>query len=54
MSINTPGVRRLGRAGNPSNSERRVRADFAHAAVFAEFGRNGWALDHADFVDRKP
>jgi hypothetical protein len=36
------------------NSDRRHRADFARAAVFAEFGRHAWALDQGDFVDRKP
>ncbi len=40
---------------NPTpNPDRRHCADFARAAVFAEFGHHGWALDQADFEDRKP
>ena len=29
-------------------------AKAARGAVFAEFGRNAFALDQADFIDRKP
>ena len=48
-------ARRLERADRPFNPSRRHRsADFARAATIAEFGRNAWALDHADFVDRQP
>ncbi len=54
MSSITPRTRASSPTGNPSNSNRRHRADFARAAVFAEFGRHAWALDHDDFVDRKP
>ncbi len=40
---------------NPTpNPDRRHRASFARAAVFAEFGHHGWELDHGDFIDRKP
>ncbi len=35
-------------------SNRRVRANFARAAVFAEFGRAAFALDQGDFEDRQP
>ena len=42
-------------AGQSSNSATETRANFARAAVFAEFGyRHGRALDYADFVDRSP
>ncbi len=37
-----------------SNSDRRHRAEFARAAVFAEFGGHGRALDQVDFIDRHP
>jgi len=53
MSITTPPARRLGHARNSHNG-RRHRADFARAAVFAEFGRNAFAIDQADFEDRRP
>ena len=52
MFDNTPIARRLGRT--PSSFERRHRADFARAAVFAEFGRNAFAVDQGDFEDKKP
>ena len=45
--------RAASRAANPHHG-RRHRANFARAAVFAEFGRHGWALDHGDFLDRMP
>ena len=35
-------------------SNRRVRASFARAAVFAEFGRAAFAFDQGDFSDREP
>ena len=54
MSITTPNARRLGRTNQPSSPDRRHRASLARAAVFSEFGRHGWALDQADFEDRKP
>ena len=54
MTFYTSPSPRASRADRPSNSDRRHRADFARAAVFAEFGRHAWALDHDDFVDRKP
>ena len=55
MSINTPDARRLGRAGHPSNPDRRHRADFARQATIDAFGwRFARALDQADFVDRQP
>ena len=54
MFVTTLNARRLGRTSHPSNPDRRHRADFARAAVFAEFGRHAWALDQADFKDRKP
>ena len=38
----------------PTHSNRRVRANFARAAVHLAFGRHAWALDHGDFVDRPP
>ena len=52
MSNTTPIARRLGRA--LSSPDRRHRADFARAAVFAEFGRNALAIDQGDFEDKKP
>ena len=52
MSITTPTRRRLGRS--PSSPDRRHRADFARAAVFSEFGRHAFAIDQADFEDKKP
>ena len=52
MPNTTPEARRLGRT--PSSPDRRHRADFARAAVFAEFGRNAFAIDQADFEDKKP
>ncbi len=37
------------------NCRNTTRANFARAAVFAEFGtRNARALDQGDFVDRRP
>ena len=54
MSHITTTTRTSSPAGNPSNPNRRVRASFARAAVFAEFGRAAFALDQADFVDRLP
>ena len=45
MFITTPDARRLGRTNQPSSSDHRHRADFARAAVFAEFG--GHARAHA-------
>ncbi len=38
----------------PAHSNRRVRSNFARAAVRLAFGRHAWALDHSDFVDRQP
>ena len=38
----------------PTRSDCRFRANFARAAVFAEFGRNAFAIDQDDFQDRKP
>ena len=38
----------------PSSPDRRHRADFARAAVFAGFGRNAFAIDQDDFEDKKP
>ena len=54
MSLTTHATRRLGRANHPSNPDRRHRASFARDADFATFGRHAWALDQADFEDRKP
>ena len=54
MSLITSRSRATSRAFRPSNPDRRVRADFARAAVFAEFGCHARALDQGDFVDRKP
>ncbi len=54
MSITIPLARRSSRADRPFNPGRRHRAGFARAAVFEEFGRHAWALDQADFQDRKP
>ena len=54
MTLYTSPARNSSRAGRPFNPGRRHRANFARAAVFSEFGRNAWALDHDDFVDRKP
>ena len=54
MLSNTPSTRRIVRADKPFVSGPRHRADFARQATIAEFGRHAWALDHADFVDRKP
>ena len=38
---------------NSTRTNRRHRANFARAAVFAEFGRHARALDWDDFADRK-
>ena len=47
--------RKSSRADKPYNPGQRRGADFARAAVFAEFGyRSGRAIDYGDFVDRKP
>ena len=54
MLSNTPSTRRIVRADKPFVSGPRHRADFPRPATIAEFGRNAWALDHVDFVDRKP
>ncbi len=55
MSIITPNARRLGRADKPHRPGQRRRANFARAAVFAEFGyRHGRALDYDGFADRLP
>ena len=55
MSIITPRARRLGRANKPFSPVRARLADFARAAVFAEFGyRHGKAIDCANFLDRRP
>ena len=42
------------RTGKPFNPGRRHRANFARAAVFAEFGAHAWSIDQGDFQDRKP
>ena len=54
MSNTTPNARRLARPDLPFNPGRRHRASFARAALSAEFGRHGFAIDQADFIDRKP
>ncbi len=54
MSITTSPARNSSRTDRPYNPGRRHRANFARAAVISEFGRHAWALDHADFEDRKP
>ncbi len=54
MSITTPDARSPGRTNQPSSPDRRDRANFARATVFAEFGRHARSLDQADFEDRKP
>ncbi len=54
MALYTRPSSRSRHTDRPFNPDRRHRADFARAAVFAEFGRHAWALDHDDFVDRKP
>ena len=41
-------------AGQSSNSATETRANFARAAVFAEFGRHARALDYPGFIDRLP
>ena len=46
--------RNSSRADHPLDPHRRHRANFARAAVFAEFGRHAFALDQGDFEDRKP
>ena len=54
MSLTTSPARFSSRADRPSKSDRRHRANFARAAVFAEFGRAAFSLNQADFVDRLP
>ena len=54
MSHTTTRSRAASRASKPSTTDRRVRAGFARAAVFAEFGCHARSLDQADFEDRKP
>ena len=54
MNLYTRQPSRSSRASN-SHNDRRHRADFARAAVFAEFGyRHGRAIDYAEFIDRQP
>ncbi len=47
-------TRRTSRADRPFNPDQHCRDSFAREAVIAEFGRHAWALDQADFEDRKP
>ncbi len=54
MISTTSSARLSSRASRPSNPNLRHRADFARAAVFAAFGRHAFAIDQADFEDRKP
>ena len=54
MSNTTIPARAASCASKSSNPDRRHRADFARATVFAEFGRHAFAIDQGDFVDRKP
>ena len=55
MTITTLPARNSSRTGRPYNPGRRHRADFARAAVYAEFGyRHERAVDYVDFVDRRP
>ena len=54
MTHTTFPTRNSSRTGKPFNPGQRHRANFARAAVFAEFGRAAFALDQADFVDRQP
>ena len=55
MSLTITPPRSSTRADRPFNPGQRRSADFARAAVFAEFGyRSGRAIDYADFSDRLP
>jgi len=54
MSVYTRTPRNSSRTDKPFNPGRRYRANFARAAVFAEFGRAAFAFDQGDFSDREP
>ena len=60
MLVNEAFPQRRGRGASLSVSEIAQHlagdavANFARAAVFAEFGRHARALDQANFVDRMP
>ncbi len=54
MPLNTATPRNSSRTSKPFNPGRRHRANFARAAVFAEFGRAAFAIDQGDFSDREP
>jgi len=54
MSVYTRPRRNSSRADRPFNPGSRHRANFARAAVFAEFGRAAFAIDQNDFQDREP
>ena len=54
MTVYSNPARNSSRADHPENPDVRHRANFARAAVFAEFGRHGRAIDYDDFVDRLP
>ena len=54
MLYTTSSVRRTSRAARSFNPDQFRRDSFARQAVIAEFGRHAWALDQADFEDRKP
>ncbi len=53
MSSYSLGTKISSRTGKPFNPGRRHRADFARAAVFAEFrSRDAKAILDVDFIDR--
>ncbi len=54
MTHTTFPTRNSSRTGKPFNPGQRHRANFARAAVFADFSRAAFALDRGDFEDRKP
>ena len=54
MLSNTSRARHTSRAARRFNPDQHRRNSFAREAVIAEFGCHAWALDQADFEDRKP
>jgi hypothetical protein len=55
MSLIMSRTRKSSHVDKPQNPGQRRSADFARAAVFAEFGyRHAQALDYENFVDRLP
>ena len=56
MTFYTTTARDASRLNLPTfdHARRARRAKFARQATINAFGRHAWALDQADFVDRRP